>query len=76
MVFDLDPSDEDFGKVQRTAKRLKQALDDLDLVTRSRSSSERQSEAKLSFSIRCETPTGRPSAARLQHTFCKNVKRM
>ena len=33
LVFDLDPSDDDFGKVQRTAKRLKRALDDLDLVS-------------------------------------------
>jgi bifunctional non-homologous end joining protein LigD len=33
LVFDLDPSDDDFVKVQRTAKRLKRSLDDLELVS-------------------------------------------
>jgi len=31
MIFDLDPSDDDFGKVQDTARHLHRALDDLDL---------------------------------------------
>lgn len=31
LVFDLDPSDEDFHKVQRTAARLKTLLDDIEL---------------------------------------------
>lgn len=33
MVFDLDPSDDDFDKVRRAAKRLKELLDGLDLVS-------------------------------------------
>jgi len=32
LVFDLDPSDDDFGKVRRTAKRLKDLLDELGLA--------------------------------------------
>ena len=31
MIFDLDPSDDDFGRVQDTARHLRRALDDLDL---------------------------------------------
>jgi bifunctional non-homologous end joining protein LigD len=31
LVLDLDPSDDDFAKVQRTAKRLKDLLDELEL---------------------------------------------
>lgn len=31
MIFDLDPSDDDFGKVQDTARYLHRTLDDLDL---------------------------------------------
>lgn len=33
MIFDLDPSDDDFGKVQATAKHLKAFLDRLKLVS-------------------------------------------
>lgn len=33
LVLDLDPSDDDFGKVQRTAKRLKALLDELELTS-------------------------------------------
>jgi len=33
MVFDLDPSDDDFGKVQETARHLQRALEKLDLPT-------------------------------------------
>lgn len=31
-MFDLDPSDDDFGKVRRTAKRLRHLLDELGLA--------------------------------------------
>lgn len=33
MIFDLDPSDRDFGKVRRTARRLHALLDDLGLTS-------------------------------------------
>jgi bifunctional non-homologous end joining protein LigD len=33
MVFDLDPSDDDFGKVRKTARLLRRTLDELDLPT-------------------------------------------
>lgn len=33
MIFDLDPSDDDFGKVQATAKHLKTLLDRLELAS-------------------------------------------
>ncbi|MEQ8697792.1 MAG: non-homologous end-joining DNA ligase [Bauldia litoralis] len=33
LIFDLDPSDDDFAKIQRAAKRVRALLDDLDMAS-------------------------------------------
>lgn len=62
MVFDLDPSDGDFGKVQQVAHALKQALDDRDLPSFVTTTGSRGLHIVLSLDASVEVDALRPFA--------------
>jgi bifunctional non-homologous end joining protein LigD len=65
MVFDLDPSDGDFGKVQDAAQALKRALDAMDLASFVTTTGSRGLHVVLALDATVETDALRPFARSL-----------
>ncbi len=67
LVFDLDPSDDDFGKVQEVARALKKALDARDLPAFVQTTGSRGLHIVLSLDASADFDALRPFARGLAH---------